>query len=235
VTLSYSVVIPAYNAAETIGQAIESIQRQTILPREIIVVDDGSTDETVAVVRGIEGKLTVLSQINGGPGAATTAGFYRVATPFVATLDADDLWLPQKIARQAARFETDPGLAGVFSLARLFADGEAPAPDGNGRVRRLWTRTTLLFRIEAAREVGDFVDLPGRLGEVIDWLARSRDLGHRHAMVEEILALRRIRRGSLSHSRDPDRSRGYLVAVHAALERKKPPARRGNLRRPSDD
>jgi glycosyltransferase involved in cell wall biosynthesis len=235
VTLSYSVVIPAYNAAKTIGQAIESILRQTISPQEIIVVDDGSTDETVAVVRGMASKLTVLGQTNGGPGAATTAGFRRVATPFVATLDADDLWLPQKIARQAACFETDPGLAGVFSLARLFADGEAPAPDDKGPVLRLWTRTTLLFRTEAAREVGDFVDLPGRLGEVIDWLARSRDLGHRRAMAGEVLALRRIRRGSLSHNRDPDRSRGYLVAVHAALERKKRLARQGNLPRRPDD
>jgi glycosyltransferase involved in cell wall biosynthesis len=235
VTLSYSVVIPAYNAARTIGQAIDSILRQSILPREIIVVDDGSTDETVAVVRGLAGKFTVISQANGGPGAATTAGFRRVATPFVATLDADDLWLPRKIALQAERFEADPELAGVFSLARLFTDGEAPAPDGNGPVRRLWTRTTLLFRVEAAREVGDFSDLPGRLGEVIDWLARSRDLGHRHAMVDEILALRRVRHGSLSHSLDPGRSRGYLVAVRAALERKKRLAERANPHRHSDD
>ena len=234
-TLSYSVVIPAYNAAGTIAQAIESILRQTILPREIIVVDDGSTDETVAVVRGMPGKFTVVSQANGGPGAATTAGFRRVTTPFVATLDADDLWLPRKIALQATRFETDPGLAGVFSLARLFADGEAPAPGGNGPVRRLWTRTTLLFRTEAAREVGDFVDLPGRLGEMIDWLARSRDLGHRHAMVEEILALRRIRCGSLSHNLDPGRSRGYLFAVHATLQRRKLLTGRANPHRLSDD
>jgi hypothetical protein len=78
----------------------------------------------------------------------------------------------------------------------------------------------LLYRSDAAREVGDFVDLPGQLGEVVDWLARSRDLGQRHAMVEEILALRRIRPGSLSYGRDSDRRRGYLFAVHAALKRR---------------
>jgi glycosyltransferase involved in cell wall biosynthesis len=221
VTIVYSVVIPAYNAAATIRQALESVLCQTIPPREIIVVDDGSTDETAAVVAGYAGKVTLVSQDNRGPGAATTAGFGRVATPFIATLDADDLWLPRKIARQAARFEDDPGLAGVFTLARLFVDGEVPNGDGNGAVRRLWTRTTLLFRSDAAREVGDFIDLPGRLGEVIDWLARSRDLGQRHAIVEEVLALRRIRHGSLSYGRDSDRSRGYLAAVHAALERKR--------------
>jgi len=220
VSFPYSVVIPAYNAEATIGEAIESIRRQTILPQEIIVVDDGSTDDTVAVVRAMASNVTIVRQANRGPGAATTAGFRQVGTSFVATLDADDLWLSQKIERQAARIEAEPDLAGVFGLARLFVDGEPPAADGNGPVRRLWTRTTLLFRIEAAREIGDFVDLPGRLGEVVDWMARSREIGHRHAMVEEVLALRRIREGSLSHRLDPQRSRGYLAAVHAAIQRK---------------
>jgi glycosyltransferase involved in cell wall biosynthesis len=221
VTFAYSVVIPAYEAAATIGAAVDSILRQTVLPHEIIVVDDGSTDETAAVVSSILGPITVVRQPHAGPGAATTAGLERVATPFVATLDADDLWLPQKIARQAACLHADPGLAGVFTLARLFVDGQAPDPDGAGTVLRLWTRTTLLFRSDAAREAGTVRDLPGGLGEIVDWLARSRDLGHRHAMVEEVLALRRIRRGSLSHGLDRERSRGYLVAVHAALERRR--------------
>ena len=220
-TFAYSVVIPAYNAAATIREAIESIQAQTIPAHDIIVVDDGSTDGTAAAVRAMAGPITVVSQDNMGPGAATSAGMRQVETPFVATLDADDLWLPSKIARQAECFASDAGLAGVFSLARLFADSELPAPDGAGAIRRLWTRTTLWFRIEAARVVGDFVDLPGRLGEVIDWLARSRDLGQRHMMVEEILAMRRIRPGSLSHGLDARRSRGYLAAIHAALERRK--------------
>ena len=224
-TFAYSVVIPAYEAAATVGAAVDSILRQTVLPHEIIVVDDGSTDETASVASAIPGPITVVRRAHAGPGAATTAGLERVATPFVATLDADDLWLPEKIARQAAHFEADPGLAGVFTLGRLFIDGQPPDPDGNGAVVRLWTRTTLLFRSDAAREVGAVHDLPGRLGEMVDWLARSRDLGQRHAMVEEILALRRIRRGSLSFGLDRDRSRGYLVAAHAALERRRLRAR----------
>jgi glycosyltransferase involved in cell wall biosynthesis len=185
------------------------------------VIDDGSTDETATIVSSISGPIILIRQDNSGPGAATTAGLARINAPFVATLDADDLWLPTKIARQAVCFQNDPGLAAAFTLARCFFDGQPPDPDGSGAVVRLWTRTTLLFRSEAARDIGAVIDLPGRLGEMVDWLARSRDLGQRHTMVEEILALRRIRRGSLSHDRDPDRSRGYLVAVHAALERKR--------------
>ncbi len=218
---AYSVVIPAYNAAPTIAEAIASIMAQTVAAQEIIVVDDGSTDATASVVSGLEGPITLVRKPNGGPGSATTAGFDRVTTPLVATLDADDLWLSGKMARQIGELHADPGLTGVFTLARLFPDGEAPDPGGPGAVRRLWTRSTLLFRTEAARAVGDFIDLPGNLGEVIDWLARSRDLGHRHLMVEEILAMRRVRAGSLSSNLSTDRSRGYLFAVHQAIERRK--------------
>ena len=217
----YSVVIPAYNAAGTIGESIASVMAQTISPQEIIVVDDGSTDATASVASGLSGPIVVLRKENSGPGGATNAGIRQVKSPFFATIDADDIWLPHKIARQAMEFDRDPGLAGVFALARMFHDGEVPDPDGPGAVRRLWTRTTMLFRTEAARSVGDFGDLPGNLGEVIDWLSRSRDLNQRHFMVEEILALRRIRPGSLSYGSDADRRRGYLVAVHDAMKRKR--------------
>lgn len=226
-TFSYSAVIPAFNAAKTIQQAINSVHSQTIPALEIIVVDDGSTDETASIAAAMAGPIVIIRQENRGPGAATTAGFNRVRTPFVATLDADDVWLPLKAARQAACFEAEPDVAGVFALARLFADGETPAPYGSGPLRRLWTRTTMMFRSDAARAVGDFIDLPGRLGEVIDWLARSRDLGQRHLMIEELLAMRRIRPGSLSYGLNPDRSRGYLVAVYEALERRKRNAKKG--------
>lgn len=216
----YSVVIPAYNAAETIRQAIGSVLDQTILPQKVIVVDDGSTDATAAVVGEMAGPVTLVRQSNQGPGAATNAGVACVETPFWATLDADDLWLPEKIARQAGYFAAEPSIAGVFSLARQFHDGTTPQ-ESQGAVRRLWTRTTMLYRSDAAREVGDFVDLSGRLGEVIDWLTRGRDLGQRHVMVEEILAFRRLRPGSLSRGIDAAGERGYLLAIKRAIARKK--------------
>jgi glycosyltransferase involved in cell wall biosynthesis len=218
----YSVVIPAFNAASTIGPAIESVLGQTVLPHKIIVIDDGSNDKTAEIASSISPLVDVVRQDNQGPGAATTAGLRRVGTPFFATLDADDLWLPEKTMRQAKRFEDESDVAGVFSLAQHFKDGEDPNADGTRTVQRLWTRTTLMFRTEAAQKVGDFIDLPGRLGEVIDWLARSRELGHRHELVEEVLALRRIRAGSLSDARGTDRFRGYLIAVKMALDRRNP-------------
>ena len=73
-TFSYSVVIPAYNAAATIGQSVQSILEQTIRPQEIIVVDDGSTDNIAAAIAGMRTEITLIRQDNRGPGAATTAG-----------------------------------------------------------------------------------------------------------------------------------------------------------------
>jgi glycosyltransferase involved in cell wall biosynthesis len=220
-SLSYSVVIPAFNAAATIRAAIDSVLAQSVPPRAIIVVDDGSTDDTAALAAGTSGPVIVIRQENKGPGAATTAGLRQVSTPFFAGLDADDLWLPSKIAAQASVFGRDPGVSGVFTRARLFHDGAPLDPNGGGAARSLWGRTTLLYRTAAARAIGDVVDPPGRMGEMIDWLARGRDLGHRHVMLEEVLALRRVRPGSLSYGRDPERTRGYLFVVRAAMERRR--------------
>ena len=220
-TFSYSVVIPAFNAAATLDEAIRSILSQTVPPHAIIVVDDGSTDETAAVAIAFGPPVILVQQHNQGPGAATTAGFNRVTTPYVATLDSDDVWLPRKIEVQAQRFFDDADLVGVFSLARQFAEHETPDPHAPGPEYRLWTRTTMVLRTEAARQVGAFRDFPGRLGELVDWLSRSRELGHRHVIVEEVLAMRRVRAGSLSHSIDTARARGYLVAVHEAIRRKR--------------
>jgi glycosyltransferase involved in cell wall biosynthesis len=219
-TISYSVVIPAFNAAATLGAAIQSVLAQTLPPRAIIVVDDGSTDETATVALSYGTAVTLVRQANQGPGAATNAGFRRVETPYLATLDSDDVWLPRKIEVQARKFAEESDLVGVFTLARQFAEHEVPDPDSSGPEYRLWTRTTMLLKTDAAREVGDFHDFPGRLGELVDWLGRSRDMGHRHVMVEEVLAMRRVRVGSLSHALDSTRTRGYLVAVHEAIKRR---------------
>jgi glycosyltransferase involved in cell wall biosynthesis len=219
-TAPYSVVIPAWNAEATIGAAIASVLAQTAPPAAICVVDDGSADGTAAAALAAGGPVTVVRKENGGPGSATTAGLARVATPYVATLDADDLWLPRKMERQLAALASDPGLAASFALGRHFRDGEEPDPDGPGAVQRLWTRTTMVYRIDAAREIGEMRDFPGYLGDLVDWLARGRDLGHRHGLLEEVLAMRRVRAGSLSHRAD-ERAKGYLHAVRDALRRRR--------------
>ena len=223
----YSVVIPAFNAEATIAQALASVLAQTVAPAAIHVVDDGSTDRTAERAAAASPLVTVISKRNGGPGSATTAGLDAVKTDLVATLDADDIWLPHKMERQIAALEADAGLSAVFTLARVFPDGAEPDPAIHQQLVRLWTRTTMVCRTAAAREIGAMRDFPGYVGEFVDWIGRGRDLGHRHVMLEEVLAMRRHRRGSLSDAANSDRRKGYLHMARDAIARRKQAERDG--------
>ncbi|HLH42987.1 MAG TPA: glycosyltransferase family A protein [Bryobacteraceae bacterium] len=97
-----SVIIPAYNAGRVVGRAIESALAQTLPPLEIVVVDDGSSDDTAAVAERYGAKVRVLRQANAGPAAARNRGARAAAGEWLAFLDSDDAWLPRKLERQLA-------------------------------------------------------------------------------------------------------------------------------------
>lgn len=96
--LPISVVIPAYNAERWLGATLESVQHQTAQPSEIVVVDDGSLDRTAALAASLG--ATVVTQLNSGMARARNAGAAAARFPWIALLDADDIWLPDKLARQ---------------------------------------------------------------------------------------------------------------------------------------
>jgi glycosyltransferase involved in cell wall biosynthesis len=96
--LPISVVIPAYQAKAWVASAIGSVRTQTRLPKEIIVVDDGSTDGTGDIARALG--ATVFTHANRGVAAARNTGIANATQPWIALLDADDLWLPEKLAAQ---------------------------------------------------------------------------------------------------------------------------------------
>lgn len=126
------VVIPAYNAAKFIEHALESVAAQGSCIASIIVVDDGSTDDTVAVVEAFSAchrnlLIRCISQTNLGPAAARNYGLSFAKSEFVALLDADDVWLPTKILRQLALFDLPslPDLGVVYcGYDLLTADGK---------------------------------------------------------------------------------------------------------------
>jgi glycosyltransferase involved in cell wall biosynthesis len=95
-----SVIIPAYNAAATVARAIDSCLTQTRVPLEIIVVDDGSTDDTAAVVANFPAPVRLLRKANGGPASARNLGARLARGDWLAMLDADDWWFPWKLERQ---------------------------------------------------------------------------------------------------------------------------------------
>src|SRR5262245_42788481 len=96
--IHFSVVIPTYNRLEFLISAIESVERQTYKSFEIIVVDDGSTDDTLAHLSALGDRVTLLRQMRKGPGAARNMGARHASGAYVAFLDSDDLWLPWSLA-----------------------------------------------------------------------------------------------------------------------------------------
>jgi glycosyltransferase involved in cell wall biosynthesis len=114
--MNISVVIPAYNAARFLPRCLKSAFAQTLKPVEIIVVDDGSTDDTAAVAAGLG--AIVLRRPNGGPGAARNAGIHFASGEWIALLDADDLWAVEKLERQAACIRPETVL--VYTGIRIF-------------------------------------------------------------------------------------------------------------------
>jgi len=108
-----SVVIPAFNAEAYVAEAIASVSNQTLRPREVIVVDDGSTDRTAAVAEAAG--AVVVQQKNAGVGAARNAGAAAASHPWLAFLDADDCWRPEKIAVQYAARALAPDVRLVSS------------------------------------------------------------------------------------------------------------------------
>jgi len=100
-----SAIIPTYNRAHVICDAVESILAQTYRPIEVIVVDDGSKDDTLQRLKEYGDRIRVISQANAGPAAARNRGIAMAQGELIAFLDSDDLWLPQKIERQVALLE----------------------------------------------------------------------------------------------------------------------------------
>jgi glycosyltransferase involved in cell wall biosynthesis len=141
-----AVVMPAYNAADWIDETLETVLTQTRPADEVIVVDDGSTDDTAARARAHG--VTVLQQRNGGPPAAYNAGFDAATTGYCAMCPADDLWNPHKLEWQAAALEVDPSIDVLFSKARYFGlvDSDQPHPESPG----VQDRATFLRAIYAA-------------------------------------------------------------------------------------
>src|SRR3954469_16060750 len=115
---SIAVVMPAYNAARWIDETLDSVLAQTRPADEVIVVDDGSSDDTAERARGHG--VAVLSQANGGPPAAYNTGFDAARSEYVAMCPADDLWHPNKLEWQAQALTEHPGIDVLFGKARFF-------------------------------------------------------------------------------------------------------------------
>jgi glycosyltransferase involved in cell wall biosynthesis len=213
-TLSISVIIPAFNAAEFIGETLDSVLSQTFQDFEVIVINDGSPDtqELERVLQRFPSKLVYLKQENQGAAAARNAGLRAARGEFVAFLDADDTWLPAFLEKQLELLKrTNADL--VFADALLFGDSpvagrtfmEIEPPRGEVTPENLLSvkvtvlTSTVLARKAPILEVGLF-DLSLRRGQDFDLWLRLAKAGARFAYRRDVLAHHRIVESGLSGS-----------------------------------
>lgn len=219
-----SVVIPAFNAARTIDETIASVLAQERPPDEILVIDDGSTDDTGKRAARLSPRIRVLGQVNLGQPAAVNHGIREAAGTHLAFIDADDLWSTDKLARQEAAFTAEPALDAAFGHMRSFACPSATADE----LRRWhipsepqpgWLLGTLLMKRTAIDRVG-MLDERFRIGAPIEWFARMHDRNLNLRMLNAVTMHRRVHAGSLSQRSDT-RDKGYLQLVKARLRERR--------------
>ena len=217
-----SVITPVFNAERYLAAALDSVLSQRYRPIELIVVDDGSTDGSADVARQYADRIRYVYQANGGIGAARNAGVDLATGAYLAFVDADDLWMEDKLGRQMATFEGDDTLEIVFGHVEEFISPELP------EALRLSLRCTpgklpgrvpgaLVVRRDAFFRVGYF---GLAIGEVVDWMLRAKELGLKSTMLPHVVLKRRLHASNSGRlHRDPKRE--YARYLKASLDRRR--------------
>lgn len=219
-----SVVIPCFNAARYVAEAIHSVRRQQNASRvigELILVDDGCTDDSVAVARAIDPGLRVISQANRGISAARNAGVLAAGGEYIAFLDADDVWTDGSLAARIELLQSRHDLAGVAGAIEQFVSPDVP-PEERAAIRlppvlmpgRL--AGALLLRRDLFSSVGLFSS-QFEVGETIDWVARVETAGHRIGFVTQVVMRRRVHRNN-SVQKSQRLKADYLQVLRATIQ-----------------
>ena len=211
-----SVIIPTYNTARYVQESIDSVLEQDYPSIQLIVIDDGSTDETVDIIRRYDERVILLTQQNQGAAVARNTGLAAAEGEYIAFLDSDDVWLPGKLSAQVAYLDTHPDIGMVYSCWQTwqpddtgqFPPAETFVPkhqnqtpigiiaEGSG-----WLYNRLLFgsllhtitvmaRRSLIHEVGDF-DVTLKRGQDYDYWIRASRVTEIHQL-DRVFALYRL-------------------------------------------
>jgi len=208
-----SVIVPVYNGAQLIASALQSVMRQSLLPDEVIVVDDGSTDGSVDIAAKFGAPVKILRRSHQGGAAALNTGLAEAKGDLLAFLDADDLWSHDKLARQSAAIAADISLEAVFGRVvqfvdmecRIFEPGEL---DGASESFVGAHKIAMLIRRSAFDRIGPFD--PATIADFPDWYARAVRTGIRAEFLEQVVAFRRIHRNNTTRSQREMLEKDYL-------------------------
>ncbi|HET6515023.1 MAG TPA: glycosyltransferase family A protein [Thermodesulfovibrionales bacterium] len=218
-----SVIIPVYNGERYLAEAIESALSQDHRPMQVIVVNDGSTDDTEAVARSYGNDITYLQQENRGPAAARNRGLQISQGVLIAFLDVDDLWSRNKIPLQLARLAEAPSVEIVLGLSQpmklQWGEGGRPRFEKWHDPFCALLLSAGLFRKSVLEKVGVF-DETLRYGEDTDWFMRAREMGISIDLQQEVTLFYR-RHGSNMTLDSTLRNSYFIKTLKKSLDRRR--------------
>jgi glycosyltransferase involved in cell wall biosynthesis len=221
-----SCIVPVYNGEKYLAEAIESIVKQSYRPIEIIIADDGSTDCTAMVAERYNKQIRYLRQANAGTAAARNLGLSVAAGEFVAFLDADDLWHPEKLTRQMACFREFHELDCCVAHAQNFWIPELIEEEKKFRDHRMskplpgYVTGTLLTRRDFFDAVGHF-NISIKHADDTEWFLRANERRAVMKLLPDVLLYRRLHYTNFSRVKASNSRDQYLCVVKTALDRRR--------------
>lgn len=218
-----SVIIPVYNGDRYLAQTIESVLAQTYSPIEIILVDDGSTDGSAEIAKSYS-EVDYIYQSNQGVSVARNNGIAAAKGEFIAFIDADDLWISDKLSVQIDLLVNNPHFAGNMVQYRNFLELGINPPNGLGKdffdkIHIGYIPSTLVVRKTVFQKIGLF-NFNYRYHEDFDWFVRVKDAGLSMPVIDKVLVNKRYHDINLSYQGLKDRT--YLTKIFKeSLERKR--------------
>jgi len=221
-----SCVVPVFNGERYLSETLDSILAQTYRPLEIVVVDDGSTDQTADVIASYSDKVHYFKQANAGVPAARNLGISAAAGAFIAFLDADDLWHPEKLERQMACFKARPELEICLTHVQNFwgskSETQLNRPNNRPLVKPIpgYVTQALLTKRTTFETVGSFDTSFGHAYKT-DWFLRASARGCAMELLTDVLVYRRLHHANMSRSFSAAARDEYLNLLKANLDRRR--------------
>lgn len=218
-----SVIVPVYNGEKYLDATLKSILNQDYQPLEIIVVNDGSSDNSGQIAQSYP-SIRYLYQLNQGQGAAMNAGLDIATGSLITFLDADDLWVPHNLTQQVNYLLEHPDVDMVLAGIKNFADEDARIPHRNTEdLARDETVTIILGALLAHRrvfkQIGQF-DNDYKNAKDFDWFFRAREANINMQITPDVILLRRLHENNRSYA-TRQRKTDLLRAVKSSIARKR--------------
>jgi len=219
-----SVIIPVFNGEKYLAEAIESVLSQTYSTFEVVLIDDGSTDDSAGIAMRYRPKVRYFYQSNQGLSAALNHGVKAAQGSFFSFLDADDAWMENKISLQMEAFAESHELDAVFGHVKQFCSPELSGQQRerlqvNSQAMPGYFKGTMLITRDAFFRAGTF-DTMWKIGDFIDWYLRAHEGGLRSLMLPDVVLMRRVHTGNMG-IREQEHHRDYVRIMKASLDRRR--------------